>query len=472
MKQASQSVFGRMPLLPAEREYSTLGANTTCFAYGVATWCFLTGGYVAELVGAVEGLICLVAGNMIGVLLASLPLSFICQRNGLEQIDACKPAFGSRGIILVLFLYLVNMLGWSGLILVMFGNGLRNIARALGFEAGDWVVGGGVALGIVLSYLMVSRGVGLLNRFNGIIAPGLVLLVIFLFYMLFDGHGWKAISEAPPLAPGPSPFTNYLIAVELGIASGFSWWGGIGFLARNTRTQRNAIYPEVIQLGLVSGAVCAAGTFSALVVQSSDPTEWMVPLGGLVMGIIALVFVALANVTSTAISVYASGLALRHLPVFRNTAWKWIVCATLVPCLPFIFWPAQLSSLGDAFLAYNGTMYAPISGILLIDYFFLRRQQISLWSIFEDGENGRYHHVRGINWVALVSLLAGQVFYVFLYNPITGEVHDWLRYINPSLGGFCVSGALYAVGMLWIGHGRRPEPVPPSETLDLIVPNI
>ena len=74
MKQASESVFGRMPLLPGEREYGTLGANSTCFAYGVATWCFLTGGYVAELVPAFEGLVCLVAGNMLGVLLASLPL--------------------------------------------------------------------------------------------------------------------------------------------------------------------------------------------------------------------------------------------------------------------------------------------------------------------------------------------------------------------------------------------------------------
>ena len=280
MKDSPESVFGRMPLLPSEREYGTLGANSTCFAYGVATWCFLTGGYVAQLVGAVEALICLVAGNMIGVFLASLPLSFACQRNGLEQIDVCKPAFGPKGITVVLLLYLINMLGWSGLILVMFGNGIRNIALALGYDAGPWVVSVGVLLGIGLSYMIVTRGVSMLNRFNSIITPGLVILVAFLFYMLLDGHGWQAITEAEPLEPGPSPALNYLIAVELGIASGFSWWGGIGFLARNTRTRRNSIYPEVIQLGFSAGAVCAAGTFSALVVGSSDPTEWMVPLGG------------------------------------------------------------------------------------------------------------------------------------------------------------------------------------------------
>ena len=37
------SAFGRLPLLATEREYGTLGAHTTCFAYAIATWCFLTG---------------------------------------------------------------------------------------------------------------------------------------------------------------------------------------------------------------------------------------------------------------------------------------------------------------------------------------------------------------------------------------------------------------------------------------------
>lgn len=41
------SVYGRMPLLPVEREYKTLGAHGTCFAYAIATWAFLTGGYAA-----------------------------------------------------------------------------------------------------------------------------------------------------------------------------------------------------------------------------------------------------------------------------------------------------------------------------------------------------------------------------------------------------------------------------------------
>jgi NCS1 family nucleobase:cation symporter-1 len=438
---AQDSVLGRMPVLLGEREYGTVGAHMTCFAYAVATWCFLTGGYVAELVGAVQGIVCLVAGTLIGLFVTTMPLSIACQRYGLEQMDACKPAFGQRGAHLMLIFYLINMLGWSGLILVMFGNGLRNIAEALGYEPGRWVVGAGVALGLWLSYWIVTRGVHLLNLANSIITPGLGLLVGFMLVVLLRDQGWETMLAAEPLAPGPTPLINYMIALELGIAGGISWWGGIGFLARNTRSRRNAIYPELLQLGLAGALVCCVGLFSSLVVRSSDPTEWMVPIGGVFLGVLALGFVALANVTSTAVSVFASGLALRHVPGLRKMNWKRLMLLTIAPCVPFVFWPHELYDLGDAFLAYNGTMYAPIVGIVFVDFFVLRRQKLSLFAIFEGDPSGAYHYSHGFHWPALASLVLGQGLYLFLYNPITGEAHDLFQ-LMPASAAACVVPAL------------------------------
>ena len=445
-----ESVFGRLPLLIGEREYGTVGAHGTCFAYSVATWCFLTGAYAAELVGAVQGLVCLVAGNLIGVFLTTMPLSLGCQRYGLEQIDFCKPSFGQRGAKLLLIFYLVNLIGWSGLILVMFGNGIFNIAVALGFAPGRWVVGAGVAVGLGLAYWIAIRGVRLLNIFNTIIAPGLVFLVLFMFIMLLRTHGWEAIARAEPLAPTPIPIVNYLIALELGIASGIAWWGGIGFLARNTKTRRDAVYPELLQLGFSAGVVCAVALFSALMVQSSDPTEWMVPIGGVFMGVIALAFVALANVTSTTVSLFAGGLALRHVPALRGRPWWQAVGAVALPCVAFVFWPIQPYDLGDVFLAYNGTMYAPISGILFVDFFFLRDQKLHLWSIFDDAPDGEYQYWKGFNWLALGCVVLGQAVYIILYNPFSGETHELFRFFPPSLTACIVPGLLYWAGMRFL----------------------
>ena len=464
-----------MPVLLDEREYGASGAHSTCFAYAVATWCFLTGAYVADLVGAVQGVVCLVAGNLIGVFVTTMPLSLGCQRYGLEQMDFCKPAFGQRGAQILLVFYLINMLGWSGLILVMFGNGLRNIAEALGYQPGGWIVGAGVALGLWLSYWIATRGVHLLNISNSIITPGLALLVAFMFFMLLRDHGWAAIAAAEPLDPTPKPIVNYLIALELGVASGISWWGGIGFLARNTRSKRNAVYPEILQLGLASGIVCSVGLFSALVVQSDDPTEWMVPIGGVFLGVVALGFVALANITSTAVSLFASGLALRHIPALRDRPWQQLMVLTILPCVPFVFWPDQLYGLGDAFLAYNGTMYAPIVGIVFVDFFFLRGQRLSLWSIFESDPSGEYHYSRGFHWPALASVVLGQATYLFLFDPISGETHYLFRFMPASVAACLVPAATYWIAMQLRSRSsgtatHAGAQVPPSK--QLLDPNI
>jgi len=287
----------------------------------------------------------------------------------------------------------------------------------------------------------------LLNIFNSIITPALILTVVFMIYMLFTAHGWEAISMAPPLDPYPDPAVNYAITVELGIASGMSWWGGIGFLARNTKTRRNAIYPEVIQLGAATGVACSIALFSGLIIGSINPTEWMIPLGGIVVGIIALAFVALANITSTVVSIYASGLALRHLPGLRQRAWWQVVAITLVPLAAFIFWPQELYNWGDAFLAYNGTMHAPVGGILFVDYFFIRNQRINLRAVYEADPSGEYYYWKGFNLLAMGGIVLGQLAYVYLYNPFTGATHWMFNVVPASIAAFVVPAVVYWVGM-------------------------
>ena len=113
--------------------------------------------------------------------------------------------------------------------------------------------------------------------------------------------------------------------------------------------------------------------------------------------------------------------------------WKRLMLLTIAPCVPFVFWPHELYDLGDAFLAYNGTMYAPIVGIVFVDFFVLRRQRLSLWAIFEGAPSGAYHYSHGFHWPALASLILGQGLYLFLFNPITGEIHDLFQ-IHAGVG--------------------------------------
>ncbi len=468
------STYGREPMLPREREYKFWGAHGTCFAYSIATWCFLTGGITANYVGAIQGMVCLIAGNLIGTLMVSASLSAGCQRYGLEQIDFCKPSFGQKGARIVLIFYLINMIGWSGLILVMFGNGIVNVYEAMGYHAPQWLAGAGVALGIWISYIITTRGVHLLSLFNSIITPALIIVVGFMFYMLVTTHGWSEIIAAPALDPLPTPWLNYAVVVELGIASGVSWWGGVGFLARNTRSRRNAIYPEVIHFGLVNGIVCSIALVSGLVIGSDDPTRWMIPLGGMFMGVVALAFVALANITSTSVSLFASGLALRHLPFLHKRAWKLLIALTCAPLIFFAIWPHELFDFGDTFLAYNGTMQAPVAGIMLVDYFFLKRQYIHVRSIFESAPSGLYYYTRGFNFLALGGIIIGQFAYFAVYNPFTDEALALFRFLPATVAAFVIPALIYWAGMKFWLEERYSRQVGDEAALPdmLIEPNI
>ena len=452
------TIFGRLPLRLLEREYDNVSAHATCFAYAIATWCFMVGSYTADLLPALEGTICLLAGNLIGVYLTTIPLSLGCQRYGLEQMDFCKTAFGQRGSHVLMVFYLINMIGWSGLLLVMFGNGLLNIAAAFGYHGQDWLLSAAVVVGLWLSYLVASRGVHRLGAVNNIVTPCIGAVVAYMLYMLVTERGVDAIMGAKPLDPHPDPLLNYAIVIELGIANGFAWWGGIGFIARNTRSRRAAIYPQMLQLGLASGVVSSISLYSALVVGSDDPTQWMVPLGGLALGVVALVFVTAANLSSVAVSMFATGLALRHIPQLRDRPWHQLLLIGSFPCLLYAVWPRALYDAGDAFLAYNGTMYAPISGVLFVDYVFLRRQRLCLRSLFDAHPDRAYHYWKGFNPLALGAVVLGQVVYFALYNPVSGESHWLFRFLPASIAAFAIPALVYWIGM----RGRIREPLAAS----------
>ncbi len=286
-----EALFGRLPLLRGEREYSTKGILATGFTYAVAAWCFLIGGYAANVVGAVQGVVALIAGCVLGVTLSAGASALACNRYGLEQIDYTKSCFGQKGAKVILIFYVINQIGWTGMILVMFGRGVANVATALGAAAGPWLVRVAVGAGVVAAYAIVVRGVHILNVFNAIVTPGLVLVTGLLFYVILRDGGWAAVVQRPPLEPAPDARLGYVLALEYGLGAGFSWWPGIGYLARNTDTQRNSLYPQILTMGLAMGVVCCTGLLAGLLYRSYDPTLWMLKVGGPIFGVMALALV-------------------------------------------------------------------------------------------------------------------------------------------------------------------------------------
>jgi len=207
-----EAVNGRLPLLREEREYSLRGILSTGFAYAVATWCFLIGGYSAQYVGTVAGMVTLIAGALVGVTLSALAAALACNRYGLEQIDFTKSCFGQRGARVILIFYTINQIGWCGIVLVMSAKAVFHLSQGLGASVPDWLINVVTLVGIAVCYGIVVRGVHVLNVWNSIVTPGLVIVCVMLFWVIFQRYGWAALLAAEPIAPLDSPGLNYAIA--------------------------------------------------------------------------------------------------------------------------------------------------------------------------------------------------------------------------------------------------------------------
>jgi NCS1 family nucleobase:cation symporter-1 len=258
-----------------------------------------------------------------------------------------------------------------------------------------------------------------------------------------------------------------VLAFEYGLGAGFSWWPGIGFLSRNTDNQRNSLYPQVLTMGLIMGVVCCTGLFAGLLYRTYDPTVWMVKAGGLYLGILALTFIAIANIAVSAMMIYVAALALRHVQALRRMSWPLLTLLTMTPILAYAAFPEILYKKGSAFLTYNATMYAPISGVLLVDYLLLRRQRLNVSQIFEDAPSGHYWFSGGFNWAALGCVILGQLLYVWLLDPVTATARGPVRLLTASGPAVLLPAIVYyGLARLWLipaqlgGYGERIAPIP------------
>jgi NCS1 family nucleobase:cation symporter-1 len=87
-------------------------------------------------------------------------------------------------------------------------------------------------------------------------------------------------------------------------------------------------------------------------------------------------------------------------------------------------------------VGYSGLL-GPIAGIMIVDYFLLRKTILNVPDLYQ--RDGRYEYRNGINWVALTSLAAGVLVALSgLIIPILRPLYDYSWFV-----GFVVAGSLY-----------------------------
>jgi NCS1 family nucleobase:cation symporter-1 len=90
----------------------------------------------------------------------------------------------------------------------------------------------------------------------------------------------------------------------------------------------------------------------------------------------------------------------------------------------------------NQFIGGVGALMGPLLGIVLADYYLVRRAQIDPASLYSDAADGRYYFSRGTNLNSVIALIiAGIITLTFAFAPIFSAVAPFAWPIGVILGG-------------------------------------
>lgn len=435
------------PLLRSERTWGPWQLGISLATAAAATWCYIIGEYTGYYLGFTKGFAALFAGSMIGMLIVVLAAVPICIRFGVDSIASSKPSFGSRGWIIPSIMQQLSIVGWNSLLLIFFAKSTTQLLIALGIIAegeNSVIVPATIFLACALVFVFLLKGSSGVERISKILVAH-VLVGLWMLYILLSQR-WTDIEAATPAYASGSPLWDYTTGVEIGLVSLLSWWPYIGAMVRMAPRGRTTAVPIMIGMGAPVPVLSLIGIAGILALQVSDPAEWLRSVGGPTYGIIALIFVAAANLGTAVAGVYASAIGLRHFPVFDRLSWPVLLLLTVAPVvLVGLFIPELFFANFGSFLAFIGMAFAPLCGIQIFDYYFLRNKRIDVRAMFLDSRGSTYRFWGGFNPAAIIAMAVGCGTYLYLLNPLTYASHSPYDYTTATLPTVLITGIVHVL---------------------------
>lgn len=272
-----------------------------------------------------------------------------------------------------------------------------------------------------------------------------VIILIFLVVAITGNYGWDTVLSAQPLAPFEDEWMNFLIAFELSMGAGFSWWPNMGGVAKLCKTTRAAFWPNVIGLVFAATLGTVMGVAAALLIGDSDPTAWMIPMGGLALGTVALVLVIGADITACSVMLYNLGIGVKQVKSFVKLSWGKVTGLITIIAFIGMIWAEPLYARFYIILGISSMTCAPIAMMHLVDYYIFRKQHISLRDAYNNSSSSKYYFWGGFNWVAIGVFVASIVLYLLIFDPFMCIPQPIFRYCNATVATCVFSFAAYYV---------------------------
>lgn len=316
------------------------------FGAGVSIAEILTGTYLAPL-GFGKGLAAILLGHLIGCTLLYLA-GLIGGKTGLSAMETVKLSFGQKGGLLFAFLNVLQLMGWTA---IMIYDGAIS-AGGIGGSFRLWAV---VIGGLIVVWILI--GLTNLGWINRVAMAALLVLTVILCGVIFGG-GTPAAATDDSLSFGA--------AVELAVAMPLSWLPLISDYTREAEKPRSATLASAVVYGVVSCWMYVIGMGAAILTGGNDIAQIMLEAG---LGAAALVILVLSTVTTTFLDAWSAGISAESLSRKFSGRWAAVVVAVVGTVGALLFPMDDITN----FLYLIGSVFAPMIAIQIADVFLLHR---------------------------------------------------------------------------------------------------
>jgi NCS1 family nucleobase:cation symporter-1 len=453
------------PVPPARRTWRTynFAALWISMSVNIPTY-MLASGMIAGGMNWKQALFTVFLGNVL-VLIPMLLNAHAGARYGIPFPVFARASFGVLGANVPAILRALVACGWFGIQTWIGGQAINAMIIALAPSWAHATYGAVVCFAAfwLLNVLVIARGIETIRLLQGISAPFLLLIgLALLLWARSKAGGFGPMLATPSKFQSFGEFFRFFIPALTGVVG---FWATVSLnipdFTRYARSQRDQMLGQALGLP----ATMTFYSFIGIAVTSAtvvifgralwDPVAVLSHLGNplaVVLAMLALLMATLnvnvaANVVSPANDF--SNLAPRHIS-FRTGGL--ITCAMGIAMQPWKLMANYGSYIFGWLVGYSGFL-GPIAGVLICDYFLVRKKILSSEGLYQRG--GQYEYSHGFNGQAITALAGGAaVAFVGLLLPPLHILYNYAWFV-----GFAVSFFTYFTLM----RIRNPQPVPQAD---------
>jgi NCS1 family nucleobase:cation symporter-1 len=412
----------------------------------------------------VETLLVLVIGNLVGCALFGL-FCIMGARTGVNQMTLSRAAYGRRGAYLPATAQMLMTMGWLGVNTWVVLDLVLGIFKNMGYDHPG--TGTKYAVGIVIMAVQaVIAIVGFywiqtFEKWTVPVAAAVMVLMSILAWRKVD------IVWSHSTAHGSDKLTAITqLMTAIGVGWGITWLSWSSDYTRFVRPgtpERKVfwstylgVFIPTVWLGFLGASIASAGT-------SADPAAIVTAAFGTTVSILILFLVMHGPVATNILNLYSATLAALSLDL-KFARWKVAVAVSIVGTIALIAFieSDNFATDFDKWLASVVVWIAAWGGVMLVDFFIVRRGRIDVAGLYDEPEHARYGDV---NWAAVIAALAGLVagwaweygLVGFMQGPLAKATNN----IDLSwLAAFVVSGGLYYTLRPMLAKERVVAPAP------------